>query len=474
MPAILINQLTDKECRSAQPNGDKPAMLLDGQGLYLQVTPSKRPGNPPARSWVFLYRNVEGKKTLLGLGSLHDTSLAEARELAKKQRDLLDSGKDPKAEKARVKAAIVSDYKAQKEADNAKKAAMTFKEGAAIFMQEKLAQNKWSNKANIYEWKASLDIIPSKMLCKISEAFGSLPIAEIDQDDVLNLLKPMWFERPNSAARFRNRIEVVLNYWAANNKIPNYANPAAWERIKECGLISPEEIKGQPVPHASLPHSKVTSLLKKVRVDPRIAARALEIMILIPMRRNAVVNAKWGEFDLTGEKTEEGFPTWTIPKERMKGKNVQRKAHRVPLSTTVLALLNSIKTENAGPDDWVFPYYKGSWTKAKCIDSDAPYKLLKSIDPTITLHGFRSTFRCWCDEPLNPNAETIEESRPRVEYEVAETCLAHVLGTKVVRAYARGDMLRLRKPVMEAWAKYCDGAIGQLRPVDGSHLRIVA
>jgi hypothetical protein len=54
-------------------------MLLDGQGLYLQVTPSKRPGNPPARSRLFLYRNVEGEKTLLGLGSVQDTSLTDDR-----------------------------------------------------------------------------------------------------------------------------------------------------------------------------------------------------------------------------------------------------------------------------------------------------------------------------------------------------------------------------------------------------------
>jgi Arm DNA-binding domain len=156
MPAILINQLTDKEVRNAIPNDDKLAMLPDGEGLYLQITPSKTAGNRPARSWVFLYGNVEGKKTLLGLGSLHDTSLAEARELAKKQRNLLDNGIDPKSEKLRLKAAVVSNYKKQKEADNAKKAAMSFNQAAIVYMEEKTAQKRWSNKAHILQWKASL------------------------------------------------------------------------------------------------------------------------------------------------------------------------------------------------------------------------------------------------------------------------------------------------------------------------------
>jgi len=464
---LLINQLTDKECRNAMPNGDKPAMLLDGQGLYLQVTKSKQEGNPPARSWVFLYRNVEGKKTLLGLGSLHDTSLAEARELAKRQRDLLDNGIDPKSEKLRLKANVVSDYKTQKEAEKAKKAALTFKECAATYLEEMIAKNKWTNKTHIDQWQTSIGLKRTKMLCTVSETFADLPVAEIDQDDVLALVKPFWNKQPVSAARLRNRIEVVLNHWAANNKIANYANPAAWKLMRECGLRAPEEIK-QVVPHASLPHSKVTALLKKVRVDPRVAARVLEMMILIPMRRNAIVKAKWGEFDLTGKNTEEGFPTWTIPRERMKGRGMLRKKHRIPLSTSVLSMLETIRPEKAGPDDWVFPQYKTGWTKPKAIDEDAPYKVLKSLDPTITLHGFRSTFRMWCDEPINPNPTCIEEAKPRVEFEVAETCLAHKLGGTTVRAYARGDMLRLRRPVMEDWAKYCDSAVAQLRIVSAA------
>jgi hypothetical protein len=55
------------------------------------------------------------------------------------------------------------------------------------------------------------------------------PIAEIDQDDVLNVLKLMWFKRSQSAARFRNRIEAVLNHWATNNKMTHYANPAGFK-----------------------------------------------------------------------------------------------------------------------------------------------------------------------------------------------------------------------------------------------------
>jgi hypothetical protein len=59
----------------------------------------------------------------------------------------------------------------------------------------------------------------------------------------------------------------------------------------------------------------------------------------------------------------------------------------------------------------------------------------------------------------------MEDGKSRVEFAVAEKCLAHVVGGTAGRVYARGDMLDLRRPVMESWAKYCDGAVAQLRAV---------
>ncbi len=61
----------------------------------------------------------------------------------------------------------------------------------------------------------------------------------------------------------------------------------------------------------------------------------------------------------------------------------------------------------------------------------------------ITAHGFRSTFRDW-------TAETTNATR-----EVAEMALAHVIPSKVEAAYRRGDLLKKRRGLMDAWAAYC-------------------
>jgi integrase len=61
----------------------------------------------------------------------------------------------------------------------------------------------------------------------------------------------------------------------------------------------------------------------------------------------------------------------------------------------------------------------------------------------VTVHGFRSSFRDWAAEQTN------------FAREVCELALAHAVGDKVEAAYRRGDLLRKRRALAEAWARYC-------------------
>jgi hypothetical protein len=42
-------------------------------------------------------------------------------------------------------------------------------------------------------------------------------------------------------------------------------------------------------------------------------------------------------------------------------------------------------------------------------------------------------------------------------HELCELALAHTVGTKVERAYRRGDGFERRRQLMEDWSAYCDG-----------------
>jgi integrase len=61
-------------------------------------------------------------------------------------------------------------------------------------------------------------------------------------------------------------------------------------------------------------------------------------------------------------------------------------------------------------------------------------------------HGFRSSFRDWCEEAT---------SAPRA---VSEAALAHVVADRVEAAYRRTDLFDKRRELMNLWAAYCDGA----------------
>ena len=73
----------------------------------------------------------------------------------------------------------------------------------------------------------------------------------------------------------------------------------------------------------------------------------------------------------------------------------------------------------------------------------AMLELLKDEGLTdITVHGFRSTFKTWCDEETNFSNQAVE------------FCIAHVPGDEAEKAYRRRSMLAKRKQIMEAWAAF--------------------
>jgi integrase len=175
------------------------------------------------------------------------------------------------------------------------------------------------------------------------------------------------------------------------------------------------------VNYAALPYSRLPQFMTALRQQSEIGAKAAELMILTATRTNEVRFAPRTEFDLDGR-------LWVIPAARMKAD----RDHRIPLSEPVLAILRALPEA----DERVFP----------SMGQHAILKALQRVEPGITSHGFRSTFRDWVAEQTNFPSE------------VAEMALAHAVGDKVEAAYRRGDMFEKRRQLAEAWAQYCDGA----------------
>ena len=77
--------LTEARIRSARPKG-RPYKLRDGGGLYLLITPAD------ARLWRLRYK-VQGRESMLGLGTYPATSLKAARAGRAELRAALEAGR---------------------------------------------------------------------------------------------------------------------------------------------------------------------------------------------------------------------------------------------------------------------------------------------------------------------------------------------------------------------------------------------
>ena len=70
--------------------------------------------------------------------------------------------------------------------------------------------------------------------------------------------------------------------------------------------------------------------------------------------------------------------------------------------------------------------------------------LMRRLKIDATVHGFRASARSWMADQ-------------GVQFELAEACLAHTVGSAVVQAYQRSSMLELRRPVLQKWADFICG-----------------
>lgn len=133
---------------------------------------------------------------------------------------------------------------------------------------------------------------------------------------------------------------------------------------------------------------------------------------------------------------------WTIPAERMKTEDhPEGRDFEVPLCDRAMAILKAVIPKDAARDAYVFA---GQWSKhhTKPLGMNAVLYALKAVYPAMTTHGCRSSFRDWAGD------ET------RSEREIAEMALAHKVGDETEQAYRRGNALKKRRQLMEAWGRY--------------------
>jgi integrase len=383
----------------------KPGLHAVGgvAGLALLISPSG------GKSWILRAR-IGSRRRDMGLGGYPDVPLKDARESARRAREKIRIGIDPIEEHHAAKRALIA----------TRNNTVNFEKATYAFLEAK--SDEWKNPKHRAQWQNTLEAYAFPFI-------GDMPVHEIQQAHVLQVLEPIWRTKTETASRVRGRIETILD-WARVRGYRTGDNPAAWKGHLD--MILPKPSKITKVSHfAAMDYRQISRFMAELRKQESMGARALEFAILTAARSGEVRGATWNEFDLEQR-------VWTIPAERMKAS----KEHRVPLSQAAVDLLDAL--HRFARPHYVFPGAKGGQLSDMALTA-----VLRRMGQAVTAHGFRSTFRDWAAECTNfPN-------------HVVEMALAHTIENKVEEAYRRGDLFEKRKKLMQAWTDYCNTPVRQ-------------
>ena len=365
-------------------------------GLFLQVYPSG------AKCWQQRLTDAPKHRRTVGLRGYPTVSLAEARAAACKNWLLLRDGGDPGASKR-----------------SQVKTVPTFEEAAAAVIEHNAPT--WTDPKHPKDWRNTLARYAFPCL-------GKLPVSQIEIRHVLDVLTPIWYTRPETARRVRQRIRAILA-WAITQgyRTDNPAGPDIH------GVLPKRRSRDhQKRHHPAVPYSEVPQAIVAARgLSSRLPLRLLfEFLVLTAVRSGEGREAQWSEFDFD-------TATWFIPGKRMK----TGFPHRVPLSDRVLEILREMR-ELDTRTGLVFPGVK----TGRPFSDSAMLGLLRRQGRPGTVHGFRSSFRDW-----------VAETDAGTDL-AAERALAHASSSQTVDAYLRTDLLEARRPLMQRWADHVTSA----------------
>lgn len=417
--------LTDAQVRNAKPGvnpkgeaTDKPYKLFDGEGLYLEVTPSG------GKYWRVKYRYA-GKERRLSLGVYPETPLATpkaksgkpvkdangkavkgARERLAEARQLLADGIDPGAHRKATKAAT------------ADRAANSFE----------VVAREWYAKESPAWAESHGGRVLSRLVADVFPYIGKRPIADITPPELLAVLRKVE-ERGaiETAHRELSYCGQIFRYAVATGRITS--DPS---RDLKGALASVEAEHFAAITDPK----RVGDLLRSIDAyegTPTVKA-ALRLAPLVFVRPGELRAAQWADIDLDAG-------TWSYAVNKTKKSGVGE--HIVPLSRQAVEILKQLKPLTGG-GRYVFPGARSAKRPMSDVAILAALRRMEIGKDEMTGHGFRAMARTILDEVLHFAPHLIEHQ------------LAHKVRDPHGRAYNRTAHLPERHAMMQQWADYLD------------------
>jgi integrase len=317
-------------------------------------------------------------------------------------------GKDPRDVEAAQAAA-----EAAKRIEDQRRNGHTVEAVAADFLADPVIkrQRQW------HEVKRHVD--------QLTRLWGSRPIHSITRPEALALIKAKARSAPAEARNLRNNASQLF----------------AWARDQDYGLevnvfadIKPGRVIGEKVARDRvLSTDEIRSLWAEVGKLSYPYREAYQLLILSGLRLRECTAAKKGEWDF-------GAKIWTVPADRMKGKNGKAKPFKVPLTDRMIAILKSLENFSG---DYVFT-----------TDGGRTHVVLGSKVKN-KLDGELQFEEEWINHDLRRTVATHLTDDLGVKETVTDAILAHrKKGSEGI--YNRAEYVEQRRAALELWGDFVD------------------
>ena len=314
-----------------------------GGGLSLLVKPTKIDG---LLSKTFSQRVfINGRETNIGLGSYPGVTLEEARRRAKKNRQAIKQGRDPRIN-----------------------ATLTFGEAEAKMLEGRV-KGLGPESDSPAEWAASFRL-------HVDPLIRDLNVDEISRQDIMACLEPIWFTQRVTAKKLLQRIRAVMRWAIAHG----YIDSDPTEYVQDGLGPNPS----RPNHRESLPPDEVRPAIKVIEGSGSgwAVKAAAKFLILTGIKNKEVRGLMWDEIDYV-----KGI--LSIPGSRRKN----RQDLDLPLGWAAFVVLDEA-LDRTGGVGLVFP----SPRKDQMLSGGALGYVLRANRIACTPHGFRTSLKVFGKE----------------------------------------------------------------------------
>lgn len=399
---------SDADLRALQPQ-DKKYRVAAGDALFVDIYPGG------GRYFVWRYRFPPGRQGRLidyQIGTYGKApgqwTLKQARVERARLEVLRRQGEDPRALKVEQRQRIQ------------RRAAVTFN----------LVAVEWLASVESKLASSTLEDYNNKLRNQILPVFGTRSISDITRTECLD------FKRTIEARGARNQSDKVFGVlrsifgFAIDHEWISEPNPARSSRHANSGHVSQSHpfLRLEEIPDF------LSALNQNTGNGDLISIAAVKILLLTFMRVGAIVPGEWTEIDWE-------HSLWTIPARRMKGKKSSQQDHLIPLSPTLVDVLQSLHRVT-GHSTYIFESPRARSTEHIALET--PNHLIKRMGygGKMVAHGVRHM------------AMTYGQDELKIPYNVIDLQMGHKPPGKVRQAYDKAQYLEERTELMNRWADF--------------------